>query len=246
MKHLIAVALLLLGLTAVAADAPKPISLTWLGQACFIIKSPGGVTVLADPYGDKIGYQVTPVPADVVTVSHEHMDHNNVAMAVGAKQVLRGLDAKGDWAKIDATQGDVKIRTVGVLHYDADKDKERGKDAVFIFDIDGKTIVHLGDLGRLLTPEQIKAIGRVDVLLVPVGSVYTIDAKMAKQVVDQLNPKIVVPMHYKTDQLSIPLDKVDPFLAMFPADKVKRLDSPTVEITTLPAEMTVMVPKVKE
>ena len=137
---------------------------------------------------------------DLVTVSHEHSDHNAVSLAAGSPIVLNGL-AGNDWAKIDQTVKGVRVRTVGVYHDDT-QGSQRGKNAIFVFDVDGLRLAHLGDLGHTLSPEQIKDIGPVDVILIPVGGFYTVDGKAATEVVNQLNPKIVIPMHYKTADLS--------------------------------------------
>ena len=117
----------------------------------------------------------------------------------------------------------------------------RGKNAVFVFETGGITVVHLGDLGHLLDDEQIKAIGRTDVLLLPVGGLYTIDAAQAKAVVNQLKPKIVIPMHYKTDKAGFPIEPVDPFLAT--QLTVERRDGALLEVTgaTLPTERVTIV-----
>jgi L-ascorbate metabolism protein UlaG (beta-lactamase superfamily) len=190
--------------------------LTWYGQSCFLLESPGGARVVMDPIPAGLGY--TPPAAlagDVVTVSHEHGDHNNVALVVGKPVVLRGLtpDKKG-WVPITQKVKDVAIRSVGVYHDDKEG-KERGLNAVFVFETGGRRIAHLGDLGHLLTDKQLADIGKVDVLLIPVGGAFTIDAAQATRVVDQLQPRqIVLPMHYRTDVVVIQqLAPVDAFLA---------------------------------
>ena len=188
-------------------------TLTWHGQSCFELHSAKGARVLMDPIPGTIGYPLPqPIQADVVTISHEHQDHNNTALAQGKPKILRGLADPKNWAKIDEAVKDVHIRNVGVWH-DEKQGAERGLNSVFVFETGGLKIAHLGDLGHLLTPEQLKAIGPVDIVLIPVGGVYTIDATMAWKVVDQLKPKwVVVPMHYKTEVLSIPLATIDGFL----------------------------------
>lgn len=189
------------------------VGLTWWGESMFVLTGPEGTRVLLDPYGD-IGYRV-PDPSelnvDVVTVSHEHPDHNNVELG-GAARVLRGLTDDG-WAEIDErVASDLRIRTVPSWH-DSSKGSERGRNAIFIFETGGLRIVHLGDLGHWLSYEQIDAIGPVDVLLVPVGGVDTIGADLADEVIEQLAPRVVIPMHYKTEAVNIAeLEPVDVFL----------------------------------
>lgn len=216
-----------LAAAAVAARGANPAgkgaagaSLTWFGQACFLLQTRAGARVVMDPIPGAIGYTPpTDLKADVVTVSHEHADHNNVALVAGtgkegSPKVLRGLsEDKKDWVKHKQKVKDVQIRSVGVYH-DGEQGKQRGLNSVFVFETGGLKIAHLGDLGHLLTDVQLKEIGPVDVVLIPVGGVFTIDAAQATRVVEQLKPRtIVVPMHYKTDALVIKeLAPVDAFL----------------------------------
>lgn len=190
--------------------------LTWYGQSCFLLESATGTRVVMDPIPSNIGYlPPADLHADAVTVSHEHPDHNNVALVRGKPKILRGLtsDKKG-WMKIDERVKDIAIRSVGVYHDDK-KGAELGLTTVFVFEVGGVRIAHLGDLGHTLTDQQISAIGSVDVVLVPVGGVWTLDALKATQVVDQIRPRLMaIPMHYRTDLLTIKeLATVDGFLA---------------------------------
>jgi L-ascorbate metabolism protein UlaG (beta-lactamase superfamily) len=198
----------------VNASLIAAVTLVWHGQAAFTVTSPGGTKVLMDPLPKDLGYPMPPaVEADAVTISHEHFDHTNAALAKGTPPVLRGLtpDKKG-WEKHDRTVKDTRIRSVGVWH-DEKQGAVRGLNAVFILEMPGLKLAHLGDLGHLLTDEQLKAIGPVDAVLIPVGGVYTIDGAQARRVVEQLKPKwVVVPMHYKTSFLKIDLQSEKPFL----------------------------------
>jgi len=179
-------------------------TVTWLGHPTFILRTSTGLAALLDPMNDSVGYPLTPVAGmDLVTVSHEHADHNNVALATGSPQVLRGL-AGNDWAKIDQTIKGVRVRTVQSFHDDT-QGSQRGKNAIFVFEMDGLKIAHLGDLGHALNADQVKAIGAVDVVMIPVGGFFTLDGKGAADVIAQLNPKIVIPMHYKTPALGASL-----------------------------------------
>lgn len=226
------------------STAPLPIGLdiTWHGQSCFVMRTPGGTTVLMDPVAYEIGYKPPTVKADVVTISHEHPDHNNLKMveiagsAAGGANVIRGLTDKGDWADVgNPSVGDVSISAVKTYH-DDQQGKKFGKNAAFVFDINlprgGKRrVVHLGDLGQQLDEKQLQALKPVDVLLVPVGGHYTIDGKGADKVVDAIAPRFVVmPMHYKTPSLTVKeLGPVDPFLEG-KKDRTVKVDGNNVEI----------------
>jgi L-ascorbate metabolism protein UlaG (beta-lactamase superfamily) len=218
------------------AAAPPVAKLTWYGQACFVLETAAGTRVVMDPIPGGIGYTPpTDLKGDVVTVSHEHGDHNNVALVQGKPKILRGLTAdKKGWVKIDEKVKDVAIRSVGVYH-DEEKGAKRGLNTVFLYQVAGVRIAHLGDLGHLLTDQQLSAIGSVDVVMIPVGGFFTIDASQATRVLDQLRPRlIVIPMHYKTDVLTIKeLATVDAFLAGKP--NVRREKTNTISITGVKA-----------
>lgn len=221
-------------LRAQPVGAPVVGRLTWFGQSCFLLETAAGTRILMDPIPKGIGY---PLPAglkvDAVTVSHEHPDHNNVALATNHPKILRGLtpDKKG-WTRIDEKVKEVAVRSIAVYH-DANRGAQRGLDTVFLFEVAGMRIAHLGDLGHPLTDEQLSALGSVDVVLIPVGGTFTIDAHQATRVVDQLHPRLlVIPMHFKTDAVTIKeLAEVDPFLAGKP--NVHREAGNTIALTPL-------------
>lgn len=220
--------------------APAKATLQWFGHSTYLLTSSAGTKVLIDPMGEQVGYTIPTLKGvDVVTVSHEHADHNNLAMAADSPTVLRGLSDK-EWARIDQAVKGVKIRTVGTFHDDKEG-AQRGRNAVFMFEVDGMTVAHLGDLGHELTPAQVSAVGPVDVLMIPVGGYYTIDAAAATKVVGQLSPKVVIPMHYKTPKTpTSPVSPPDDFL------KDKKVERPNTNIygftkATLPQTTTVIV-----
>jgi len=205
--HLLRALLLaiLLALPAHAHAAPPAGKLTWYGQACFLLETTGGTRIVMDPIPKGIGYELPQgLKADIVTISHEHPDHNNVAFVSGKPRVIRGLTAdKKGWTRVDEKVKDVSIRNVGVYHDDA-RGATRGLNTVFIFEVGGVRIAHLGDLGHVLNDAQLAAIGAVDVLLIPVGGTFTIDGLKATRVIEQLRPRImVIPMHYKTDASTV-------------------------------------------
>jgi L-ascorbate metabolism protein UlaG (beta-lactamase superfamily) len=189
------------------------LKLTYLGHATFLIEG-DGTKILIDPYDEKVGYPIPSVEADAVLVSHEHGDHTNVAMAKGKPSVVRGL-ADGDWRKIvKQPVGKVSVSSVPTYHDDT-QGSQRGRNTVFILETEGLRIVHLADLGHLLDQSQVTAIGHPDVVMIPVGGHYTIDAAQAKQVLDQLQPKVVIPMHYKTEvNAGWPIGPLDNFLGV--------------------------------
>jgi L-ascorbate metabolism protein UlaG (beta-lactamase superfamily) len=192
----------------------------WLGHASFLISSEAGIKIITDPYPQGSGLSYVPInePADIVTMSHDHFDHNNVSSVPGKPEVITGSGVKN-----------VKeIQFNGIAtHHDQSQGKERGANTAFCFSVDGVKLCHLGDLGHRLSREQISEIGSVDILFIPIGGVFTIDAKMAATVMDDLKPKIAMPMHYKTAKCDWPLNTVDDFIG----DKknVRKLSSSEVE-----------------
>ncbi len=206
-----------------AADVKK-VTLRWHGQSFFELESSKGTRIVFDPHAIE-NYGRMAVKADLVLISHLHTDHTQLDSVPNKdKKVIVGLKQNGkrlDWNPVDEQFRDVHIRSVGVYHDDV-QGMERGKNTVFIVEMDGLRIVHLGDLGHLLTEAQVKAIGPVDVLLIPVGGVYTLNGTEAKKVVAQLKPRMyVVPMHYGTDVYD-ELLPVTEFLDEQPRDTIRR------------------------
>lgn len=197
-----------------------PVEITWHGQSFFTVKSSKGTVVAIDPHAIQEYGRVPGLKADIILISHNHNDHTQISVIENFKdskvRILRGLKGEGfkaDWnPPIDETIKDVRIRTVGVYH-DSMEGMKFGKNTVHILEVDGWKIVHLGDLGHLLTPAQLKKIGPVDVLMIPVGGIYTINGSEAKQVVAQIKPKeYIFPMHCGTkvyDELLPPTEFLD-------------------------------------
>jgi len=210
--------------------------LKWLGHASFLVTSDTGLRIITDPYstgsGTGINYAPVSEPADIVVVSHDHFDHNAVASVPGKPEVVTGSGTK-------SLRG-VQFKGIATYH-DESQGRDRGSNTVFCFTIDGIKLCHLGDLGHKLTPQQIADIGEVDVLLVPVGGFFTIDAKVATQVCDDLKPRVIIPMHYKTPKCDFPIAGVDEFLSG--KKDIKKLDSSEVEFKTgeLPAATQIIV-----
>jgi L-ascorbate metabolism protein UlaG (beta-lactamase superfamily) len=192
----------------------------WLGHSCFLVTSRDGLRVITDPYvvGGSINYSPIEETADIVTVSHGHDDHSNVSAVQGKPEVVRGNGTK-------AAKG-IQFRGITTYH-DASQGTQRGPNTVFCFTIDDIKLCHLGDLGHVLSPGQVNEISTVDILLTPVGGFYTIDASTASQVCDQLKPKVVIPMHFKTPKCAYPIAGVDDFLKG--KKNVRRIDDSEVE-----------------
>ena len=184
--------------------------ITWLGHSCFRIKSSSNV-IITDPYSPDLGYSLGKPTAHIVTVSHQHPGHSYVQ---GIGDEPRLVTGPGEYEI-----GGVLIMGVATFH-DNEKGKKRGKNTVYVMEAGEISICHLGDLGHTLTAEQVEDLDNVDVLLLPVGGVSTIDASMAVEVVRQLDPKIVIPMHYKTDALSWELEPAEKFLKEMGAEQV--------------------------
>ena len=207
----------------------------YLAHACFLIISSERLRIITDPYqvGGGINYAPINETADIVVMSHvTHSDHGNVAAVRGKPEVVKGSGVK----KVKG------IEFKGLFTYhDEVKGTQRGVNTVFCFKVDDIRLCHAGDLGHVLTSEQISQIGEVDVLFLPVGGFYTIDANAATKIVDQIKPRIVVPMHFKTARCDYPISGVDDFLKG--KDNVKRLDSSELELTAkdLPSATQIVV-----
>lgn len=180
--------------------------ITWQGHSCFKIQDKvgtDGITLVTDPFDKSVGLKVPNFEADIITVSHNHADHNNVSALRGKPFVIN-----------TAGEYDVKgVLVEGIHSFHDDKEgKERGENIIYRIEIEDISLVHLGDLGKELDNKQLERLERTDVLFVPVGGKYTIDAKKAVEVISQLEPRIVIPMHYMIPGLKIDLDGVDKFI----------------------------------
>ncbi len=193
----------------------------YLGHASFLITSATGTRIITDPYqtGDGLGYDEIEESADIVTVSHEHTDHNNASAVRGNPEVIRGV--------VKRTIKGIEFNGIPTYHDEAGG-KSRGENTIYCFEVDGIRICHLGDLGHQLSDKQLAELGKVDVLLIPVGGFYTIDAKVASRICDKLLPKVIIPMHYKTDRCDYPIAGVEEFLRG--KKDIRRIDTSEVEL----------------
>ena len=185
----------------------------WLGHSCFLFTSQKGTRLLIDPFDETVGYDLPSVPCDVVASTHDHFDHNHFSCVPGSfeKWTTPGSHAFQD----------ISAKGISTFH-DPEQGALRGNNIIFVFEIDGLKVCHCGDLGHSLTPELVQAIGPVDVLLVPVGGVFTVDAQGAKGVVDALKPTVLIPMHYKTPASDMGIGTLDEFLKVeqdYPQEK---------------------------
>lgn len=184
--------------------------ITWLKHSSFKFQDKtgsDGLTLITDPFDSKyVGLKMPSLEADILTISHDHEDHSNKAAIRGNPYIV---DSAGEF--------DVKgVSILGVESYHDEKEGgERGKNVIFRFEIDGIVVTHLGDLGHTLDNKQLQGLIGTDILIIPVGGVYTLNAKKAAEVVSQIEPRIVIPMHYQTKGLTKEfkdIDGVDKFI----------------------------------
>ncbi|QHT60873.1 MBL fold metallo-hydrolase [Paenibacillus lycopersici] len=180
----------------------------WYGHSSFMLTSEQGTRVLIDPYGKFLGYRMPkPIETDAVIVTHNHKDHNQIQVASGSYVLINEPEPR--------TVRDVAVRGVRTFH-DKHNGAKRGGNLCFVIEMDGIVVCHAGDLGHLLTEEQLASLGAIDVLIVPIGGRMTLNGTEAAQVVRQLNPAIAIPMHYGTKALGllgrIVFEKSAPFI----------------------------------
>lgn len=214
----------------------------WHGQSCFKISVKSEqiaadkkeeVAIIIDPFEEKVGFKPPRLKADIVAITHDHFDHNNVKAVEGEPFLI---DGPGEYER----KG-VKIWGIEAFH-DEQKGAKRGLVTIYIIEAEGLRVCHLGDFGQSeLSSAQLEEIGDIDILMVPVGGVYTIGAKEAAETVNQIEPKIVIPMHYKIPKLEIKLDSADKFLEILGAKSKQAVDKLTVKKKDLPQEGTEVI-----
>jgi L-ascorbate metabolism protein UlaG (beta-lactamase superfamily) len=211
--------------------------LTWYGHAAFLIETEQGTRLVIDPYlSGSYNGQMAHAPiddtADAVLVTHSHPDHSAADTIGGQPEVF--------FRPTRATVGDAEVTGVAVFHDEAGG-SQRGENTIILVEADGVRLAHLGDLGHDLDDETQEALGKVDVLLVPVGGFFTIDAEAATRVAQKLSPRVIVPMHYRTEGCRFDIAGVDDFLRG--RDRVERPGTSTIDLTaaTLPEQPTVVV-----
>lgn len=203
----------------------------WFGHSCFRLRGKD-VTILSDPFDRSSGYHLGKVTADVVTVSHQAPDHSNVKAVGGDPHVVAG-------------PGEYEIAGVFITGVATRRDQGTGQDkernTAYLIEIDDLTVCHLGDLGHILTPQQVEQMSSADVLLIPVGGNNTINAGQAAEVVSQIEPRIVIPMHFKTDVTTLELEPVGKFLREMGVTDPTPQPKLTVSKGSLPEETTVVL-----
>ena len=209
----------------------------WRGQSFFEISAKGQnsepVRIAIDPFGDDLGLKVPKIEADILLITHQHSDHNNRAAVLGKPFVI---DSPGEYE----LKG-VFIKGIRAFH-DSQEGKERGQVVIFKIEAEGMKLCHLSDFGQKeLSDEQLEAVGEVDVLMTPVASKHSLDAKGASNIISQIEPRIVIPMHYKIPNLKIDLDGVDKFLKQMGEQDIKPEKKLKLSLRDLPQEETKII-----
>lgn len=192
--------------------------ITYLGHSSFKIKGKSA-SLVTDPYDSSVGFKFPKIEADFVTISHDHFDHNQEQLVTGARKIIKG-------------PGEYEISGISVIgipsFHDNSKGSERGNNTIYVIEVDDLRICHLGDLGHELDQPAIDQIGTIEILMVPVGGVYSLDPTQAVKVVQSIEPSIVIPMHYKMEGMGEQFSSMNPV-----EDFLKNLGSPTENLPKL-------------
>jgi len=210
--------------------------ITWLGQSCFRLRFKAAI-VITDPYNGDLGLKLPRQKADIVTISHEHEDHNNLRAISGEPRVCRG---PGEYERAG-----IFIFGIPTFH-DRRNGRDRGPNTAYLIEGEGLSICHLGDLGHVPTQAQIEQLNALDVLLIAVGGQGTLNAAQAAEVVSLLGPRFVVPMHYQLPGLKVKLDPVTRFLQEMGVARVTPQESLRVLPTSEPGETQIVVLEPKQ
>jgi L-ascorbate metabolism protein UlaG (beta-lactamase superfamily) len=209
----------------------------WYGHAAFLITSDQGLKIIIDPYepgafGGQLSYGMIKDQAEIVLTSHDHADHNYTKDIPGSPQIIKGSGSK--------TIKGISIKGISTYH-DPSKGSERGTNTIFAIKLGNIQLCHLGDLGHLLSDKDLAEIGPVDILLIPVGGFFTIDPKEATRVAEQIKPKILIPMHFKTEKCGFPISPVEDFLRGKTNIKRAKASEATFDKANLPQQMEIVV-----
>ncbi|MBR5288901.1 MAG: MBL fold metallo-hydrolase [Clostridia bacterium] len=209
----------------------------WIGHACFKLTLESGVRVFTDPYDQSVGIAMIPLKADVITMSHEHHDHNETSQIIGEPVILHG-DAP-------LSLGGLRVSAHASYH-DEVCGAKRGSNFIRIFECEGLKVVHMGDQGCMPGEDVLAAIAGADVLMIPVGGTYTLNAKEAKDVIARIAPKCVVPMHVKTAHCPYPIDPVGVFLEEMDCAGLASVPALEVSAGNVPNGVVLMKPMADE
>lgn len=207
--------------------------ITWYGHSCFRLTERGLSTVVVDPYNSNaVGYNPLKLKADIIAVSHDAPGHNHIQAARGAEHILK-------------SPGEYEIGGVFITAVQTDghgrKKEDRPRNLLHVFDYDGLTIAHLGDLKQVPTQSEIEALGNVNVVLIPVGGGGGLNATAAAEIISMIEPSIIIPMHYKTKDTTIPLDSLEKFIKEMGLQPIEPVPSFKVTKSSLPGEAKVVI-----
>lgn len=204
--------------------------INWLGHSCFRLKGKE-TTVITDPFHPDYGYQLTKVQSDIVTISHNHLGHNYTESLTGNPKILSG-------------PGEYEVKNVAVTgvatFHDNENGKKLGKNTIFVFEMDGLVVCHLGDIGHEPAPEVLAAIGEIQILMVPVGENTTFPVKIAIDLIKDMAPRIIIPMHFKLPESNLLLEPVEKFLKEFGVKELAPTPKFSVTRSNLPMDSRVV------
>ena len=206
--------------------------INWAGQSCFQISVSNSrdhsADIVIDPFDEETGLKVPNFSADILLVTHQHHDHNNVKSVKGTPFLI---DGPGEYEVKE-----VFIKGIPAFHDDKEG-KEKGVNTIYTIEAEGLRFCHLGDLGqKQLTDEQLEKIGNVDILMIPVGGQFTISSQEAQRIVSQIEPRVIIPMHYELPKLKEKLDDVGKFLKAMGKNSIEPQDKFVVKSGTLPKD----------
>jgi len=216
----------------------KIMQIIWKGQSFFQIiarHNNGRITIAIDPFSEDIGLKIPSIEADITLITHYHQDHANVKAIKGQPF---SIESPGEYE----VKG-VFIQGIDSFH-DNVKGKKRGKNTIYLIEVEDIKICHLGDIGQKeLTDDQVEKISQVDILMIPIGGVFTISAEEAVKIISQLEPKLVIPMHYKIPKLNIKLDGPEKFLKRMGVRSPETSDKLLIKRKDLPDETKIIILK---
>lgn len=211
--------------------------ISWYGQACFRLRGKS-TTIVCDPFDPQfVGLKLAKLSADIVTVSHDHKDHNHTELVSSTSEQTKPfvITGPGEYGVEGAS-----IVGIATFH-DHKSGAERGRNTIYQIELDGLVMLHCGDLGHILDDQQLNQLSDIDILMIPVGGVYTITGAQAAEIVAELEPSIVIPMHYKVEGLKFELDAIDKFLKEMGTENITPVPKLAITKEKLPEEPQVII-----